>query len=47
MINVAINGYGVIGRRLADIVTIQPDMKLVGITKVHPDYKVNSAVQKG
>lgn len=47
MINIAINGYGVIGRRLADIVSLQPDMKLVGITKVHPDYKVNSAVRKG
>jgi glyceraldehyde-3-phosphate dehydrogenase (NAD(P)+) (phosphorylating) len=47
MINVAVNGYGVIGRRLADIVAIQPDMKLIGITKVHPDYKAHSAIQKG
>ena len=34
MITVAINGYGVIGRRVADIVAMQPDMKLAGITKV-------------
>jgi len=47
MINVAINGYGVIGRRVADIVDMQPDMKLAGITKVHPDYKAHSAIQKG
>ena len=47
MIKVAINGYGVIGRRIADTVTIQPDMKLVGITKVRPDYKAGSAIQKG
>lgn len=47
MNRIAINGYGVIGRRLADAVSIQPDMELVGITKVRPDYKARFAVQKG
>lgn len=47
MIRIAVNGYGVIGRRLADSVVIQPDMELVGITKVRPDYKATFAVQKG
>ncbi len=47
MINVAVNGYGVIGRRIADVVLLQPDMKLAGITKVRPDYKANSAFRKG
>jgi glyceraldehyde-3-phosphate dehydrogenase (NAD(P)) len=47
MIRVAVNGYGVIGRRIADSVAQQPDMKLVGITKVHADYKANVAIQKG
>ena len=47
MIKVAVNGYGVIGRRVADAVVIQPDMQLVGITKVTPDYKAKAVVQKG
>ncbi|MDG6923885.1 MAG: glyceraldehyde-3-phosphate dehydrogenase, partial [Nitrososphaerota archaeon] len=47
MIKIAVNGYGVIGRRIADIVSIQPDMQLLGITKVHPDYRAYSAIRKG
>jgi glyceraldehyde-3-phosphate dehydrogenase (NAD(P)) len=31
---VAINGYGVIGKRIAEAVTLQDDMELVGIAKV-------------
>jgi len=37
----------VIGRRVADAVTLQPDMKLVGVAKVKPDYKARSAIEKG
>jgi glyceraldehyde-3-phosphate dehydrogenase (NAD(P)) len=44
---VAVNGYGVIGRRVADAVAVQPDMELVGITKVKPDYKAEVALEKG
>lgn len=44
---IAVNGYGVIGRRVADAVAAQPDMTLVGISKVKPDYKARHAVQKG
>lgn len=46
-IKVASNGYGVIGRRIADAVKAQPDMELVGIAKVSPDYKAKLAVEKG
>lgn len=46
MIKIAVNGYGVIGRRLADAVRLQPDMELIGITKVKPDYKAKVAIQK-
>ncbi len=46
-IRVAVNGYNVIGRRVADAVALQSDMKLVGVAKVKPDYKANSAVEKG
>ena len=47
LINVAVNGYNVIGRRVADAVSVQTDMKLVGVAKVKPDYKARSAIQKG
>ncbi|MDA4111822.1 MAG: type II glyceraldehyde-3-phosphate dehydrogenase [Thaumarchaeota archaeon] len=47
MIKVAVNGYNVIGRRVADAVTLQPDMKLVGVAKVKPDYKAKSAIDRG
>lgn len=47
MIKVAVNGYNVIGRRVADAVALQQDMKLVGVAKVKPDYKARSAVERG
>lgn len=33
MIKVAINGYGTIGKRVADAVAAQPDMEVVGVSK--------------
>jgi glyceraldehyde-3-phosphate dehydrogenase (NAD(P)) len=47
MIRVAVNGYGTIGRRVADAVLKQPDMKLVGISKQKADYRARAAYQKG
>ncbi|MBN1584054.1 MAG: type II glyceraldehyde-3-phosphate dehydrogenase, partial [Anaerolineae bacterium] len=41
---VAINGYGVIGKRVADAVMLQPDMELVGVSDVVSDYRVKAAV---
>lgn len=46
-VKVAINGYGVIGRRVADAVAKQDDMELVGVCKVSPDYKALFALNKG
>jgi len=46
MIRVGINGYGVIGRRIADAIVLQPDMVLAGVVKVKPDYKARIAVEK-
>lgn len=43
-IRVAINGYGVIGKRVADAVRLQPDMELVGVGDVVSDYRVKTAV---
>ncbi|MEM2237237.1 MAG: type II glyceraldehyde-3-phosphate dehydrogenase [Candidatus Caldarchaeum sp.] len=47
MIRVGINGYGTIGRRVADAVKLQDDMKVVGVVKTTPDYKARQAVEKG
>ena len=47
MIRVGVNGYGTIGRRVADAVIKQADMKLIGVAKTKPDYRAKLAVGKG
>jgi glyceraldehyde-3-phosphate dehydrogenase (NAD(P)) len=47
MIRVGVNGYGTIGRRVADAVRKQKDMELVGATAAHPHYKYAMAAEKG
>ena len=47
MIRVGINGFGTIGRRVADAVRKQGDMELAGVTKTKPDYKATVAEMKG
>lgn len=44
---VGINGYGVIGKRVADAVKLQEDMELVGVADVVYDYRVRVAVERG
>jgi glyceraldehyde-3-phosphate dehydrogenase (NAD(P)) len=44
---VAVNGYGVIGKRIADAVVAQDDMELVGIADIVSDWRIKVAVQKG
>lgn len=46
MIRVAINGYGTIGKRVADAVALQEDMKVVGVTKTKPDFEARLAKKK-
>lgn len=46
-IRVALNGYGVIGKRVADAVALQDDMELVGIADVESDWRMRIALQKG
>src|SRR5689334_22710237 len=46
MIKVGVNGYGTIGGRVADAVSKQPDMQLVGVTKFTADYRARLAVEK-
>ena len=40
MIKVGINGYGTIGKRVAEAVTLQDDMEIVGIVKTKPTYGI-------
>lgn len=46
-VRVAVNGYGTIGKRVADAILKQPDMELVGVVKVTPDYGALLAASKG
>lgn len=46
-VRVAVNGYGVIGKRVADAVALQDDMELVGISDVITDYRIRLAVERG
>jgi len=43
-VRIAVNGYGVIGKRVADAVRLQPDMVLVGVGDVAHDYRVKAAL---
>ena len=44
---VLVNGYGVIGKRVADAVAAQDDMQLVGIADVVSDWRIKVAIEKG
>ncbi len=46
-VKVAVNGYGVIGKRVADAVVLQNDMELAGICDIIHDYRIRVAVEKG
>ena len=47
MIKVGINGYGTIGKRVAEAVTLQDDMEIVGIVKTKPTYEIRGALDAG
>ncbi len=46
-VKVAINGYGTIGKRVADAVSRQDDMEVMGVTKTRPTYEAKMAIGKG
>jgi len=46
-VRVGINGYGVIGKRVADAVAAQPDMSLAGVSDVVTDWRAHIVGQKG
>jgi glyceraldehyde-3-phosphate dehydrogenase (NAD(P)) len=47
MKNIAIVGYGVIGKRVADAIHVQEDMNLVGVCDVINDWRIQTAIKKG
>ncbi|MEI8330589.1 MAG: type II glyceraldehyde-3-phosphate dehydrogenase [Methanomicrobiales archaeon] len=47
MIKVAINGYGTIGKRVADAVAAQKDMTVIGVSKTRPNAEAFVAKQRG
>ncbi len=47
MINVAVNGYGTIGKRVADAVAAQPDMKVIGVSKTSVSAEAYVARERG
>ena len=46
MKSVAINGYGTIGKRVADAVAAQDDMKVIGVSKTRPNYEARTAIEE-
>tara|TARA_R110002153_G_scaffold40839_2_gene116744 strand:- start:5012 stop:6025 length:1014 start_codon:yes stop_codon:yes gene_type:complete len=46
MKNIAVIGYGVIGKRVADAIKVQDDMNLVGVCDVISDWRIQNAVRK-
>ena len=46
MKNIAVIGYGVIGKRVADAINLQNDMKLSGVCDIISDWRIQNAVRK-
>src|SRR5207302_9489212 len=44
---IAINGYGTIGKRVADAVAAQDDMRVAGVAKTQRDFEAELAIRKG
>ncbi|MBE0447901.1 MAG: type II glyceraldehyde-3-phosphate dehydrogenase [Actinobacteria bacterium] len=46
-VRVGVNGYGVIGKRVADAIARQDDMELAGISDIVQDYRIRVAAERG
>jgi glyceraldehyde-3-phosphate dehydrogenase (NAD(P)) len=46
-VKVAINGYGTIGKRVADAVMRQDDMEIIGVSKTRPTFEARMAIDRG
>ena len=47
VLKIGINGYGTIGKRIADALSKLSNVEIVGIVKTKPDYSVFLALRKG
>jgi len=47
MLHVGINGFGTIGKRVADAVRVQPDMTVAGVAKRSPNFEATIAADRG
>ncbi|WP_435098794.1 type II glyceraldehyde-3-phosphate dehydrogenase [Halarchaeum sp. P4] len=47
MLRVGVNGYGTIGKRVADAVAAQPDMEVAGVAKTTPNFEAEAAHRRG
>ncbi len=47
MIQVGVNGYGTIGKRVADAIRAQPDMAVAGVAKRSPNFEAKVALERG
>lgn len=47
MLRVAVNGYGTIGKRVADAIEQQPDMEVAGVAKTRPNFEAERAIERG
>jgi len=47
VVKVAINGYGTVGKRVADAVAAQKDMKVIGVVKTKPTFEAQQAIRSG
>ncbi|PSP50445.1 type II glyceraldehyde-3-phosphate dehydrogenase [Halobacteriales archaeon QH_1_68_42] len=47
MLHVGVNGYGTIGKRVADAVRAQPDMAVAGVAKTSPNFEARVATDRG
>ncbi len=46
MKKIAVIGYGVIGKRVADAIALQDDMELIGVCDIISDWRIQNAVRK-
>ncbi|TVZ28746.1 glyceraldehyde-3-phosphate dehydrogenase (NAD(P)) [Gillisia sp. Hel_I_86] len=46
MKNIAVIGYGVIGKRVVDAIHLQDDMSLIGVCDIISDWRIQNAVRK-
>ncbi|GGM70019.1 type II glyceraldehyde-3-phosphate dehydrogenase [Halarchaeum rubridurum] len=47
MLRVGVNGYGTIGKRVADALAAQPDMEVAGVAKRTPNFEATAAHRAG